>query len=63
MLKRREFLKRTAQALAALSVCESMTAAQSSGAIPVRTLGKTGLKMPILGYGGAALPKAWRNPL
>jgi predicted aldo/keto reductase-like oxidoreductase len=26
-------------------------------------LGKTGLKLPILGYGGAALPTAWLNPL
>jgi predicted aldo/keto reductase-like oxidoreductase len=63
MLKRREFLKKTAQALAALSVCDSVTAAPSSVTIPIRTLGKTGLKVPILGYGGAALPKAWRNPL
>ena len=36
---------------------------QSSGSIPTRTLGKTGLKLPILGYGGAALPKNWANPL
>jgi predicted aldo/keto reductase-like oxidoreductase len=63
MLKRREFLKKTALALAALSVCENITAAESSVAIPIRTLGKTGLKVPILGYGGAALPKAWRSPL
>ncbi len=58
MLKRREFLKKTAQAPVALSVCESMTAAESSVAIPMRTLGKTGLKLPILGFGGAALVKA-----
>jgi predicted aldo/keto reductase-like oxidoreductase len=63
MLKRREFLKKTAQALVTLSVCESVTAAQSSVTIPIRTLGKTGLKLPILGYGGAALPRLWRNPL
>ena len=31
--------------------------------IPTRTFGKTSLKLPILGYGGAALPKAWLNPL
>jgi len=31
--------------------------------IPARTLGKTGRVLPILGYGGAALPKAWANPL
>jgi predicted aldo/keto reductase-like oxidoreductase len=39
------------------------TPAQSPGKIPTRTLGKTGLKLPILGYGGAALPKNWLNPL
>lgn len=63
MLKRRKFLKKTAQALAALTACERMTAEESSGEIPIRTLGRTGLTLPILGYGGAALPKAWRNPL
>jgi len=63
MLKRREFLKKTAQVFSVLSVCERVTPAEASVAIPVRTLGKTGLKLPILGYGGAALPKAWRSPL
>ncbi len=70
-LGRREFLARTTKALATVAVCERMTAAgaqtatpgPSADAIPTRTLGKTGLKLPILGYGGAALPKAWRNPL
>jgi hypothetical protein len=70
-LDRRQFLKRTAQALATVAVCEGMnpatahaaTSERFTGAIPTRTLGKTGLKLPTLGYGGAALPKAWRNPL
>jgi predicted aldo/keto reductase-like oxidoreductase len=70
-LGRREFLKKATQAMATVAVCEGMTPAtaraetpgQSSGTIPTRTLGKTGLKLPILGYGGAALPKAWLNPL
>jgi predicted aldo/keto reductase-like oxidoreductase len=70
-LGRREFLKTATQALATAAICESVTsgAAQaqtpgpSTGAIPTRTLGKTGLKLPILGYGGAALPTAWLNPL
>ena len=31
--------------------------------IATRPFGKTGRKLPILGYGGAALPKAWANPL
>ncbi|NLF73250.1 MAG: aldo/keto reductase [Candidatus Anammoximicrobium sp.] len=68
---RREFVKKAAQAVATAAVCEGRTPAaaqaappgQQAGTIPVRILGKTGLKLPILGYGGAALPKAWRNPL
>ncbi len=70
-LGRREFLKKTTQALATVAVCErrmpadarAETPGQSAGTIPTRTLGKTGLKLPILGYGGAGLPKRWRNPL
>ena len=70
-LGRREFLKNAAHTAAALAVCQSITTTaagaetpgQSVGTIPVRTLGKTGLKLPLLGYGGAALPKAWLNPL
>ena len=31
--------------------------------IPIRTLGNTGLKLAILGYGGAGLPTKWGNPL
>jgi predicted aldo/keto reductase-like oxidoreductase len=70
-LDRRQFLKKAAKAMAAVAVCKHMvpadsraaTASQVAGAIPMRTLGKTGLKLPLLGYGGAALPKAWRNPL
>lgn len=68
---RREFLSKATQAAAAVAICGGMTPAapgaetpgQSPGIIPTRTLGKTGLKLPILGYGGAALPKAWLNPL
>ncbi len=70
-LGRREFLKKATQALVTVAVCEGMTPVtvraetpgQSPGTIPTRTLGKTGLKVPILGYGGGALPKVWRNPL
>ncbi|MCD6338328.1 MAG: aldo/keto reductase [Verrucomicrobia bacterium] len=36
---------------------------RATRSIPVRLLGKTGVKLPILGYGGAALPKVWGNPL
>jgi predicted aldo/keto reductase-like oxidoreductase len=45
------------------AVAGAETPGPSTGAIPTRTLGKTGLKLPILGYGGAALPTAWLNPL
>ncbi len=31
--------------------------------LATRPFGKTGRKLPILGYGGAALPKKWGNPL
>ncbi len=70
-LGRREFLKKTAKAMTAVTICERMipadsraaTTGPSGDAIPVRTLGKTGLKLPILGYGGAALSKGPRNPL
>ena len=69
-LARREFLKRTAHAAAVASIA----GAASGGApkdkkitladtIPARALGKTGEKLPILGYGGAGLPKKWGNPL
>ncbi len=70
-LGRREFVKRVAQTAALVAAGEAITPAtgqgetpvQSSGTIPTRTLGKTGLRLPMLGYGGAALPNAWRNPL
>jgi predicted aldo/keto reductase-like oxidoreductase len=70
-LGRRKFLKAATQAAAAAAVAGGMTPAaappetpkHSLAALPTRTLGKTGLTLPILGYGGAALPKAWGNPL
>ena len=70
-LGRREFVKRAAQTAALVAAGEAITPAtgrgetpaQSSSTIPTRTLGKTGLKLPLLGYGGAALPKAWHNSL
>ena len=63
-IARREFLK----AGAALPVLASTltvvaTPEQPAGLNPIRTLGKTGLKLPMLGYGGAALPQVWLNPL
>jgi len=38
-------------------------AAAADKTVPIRVFGKTGLRLPILAYGGAALPKAWHNPL
>ena len=70
-LGRREFLKRAAQAAAVAAV----SAGIASGAvpkekkinladtIPTRVFGKTQVKLPILGYGGAGLVKIWGNPL
>jgi len=68
-LGRREFLRRATQAAAAGAV----SAGIASGAlpeeqkidladtIPTRVFGKTKVKLPILGYGGAALPRIWGN--
>jgi len=70
-LGRREFLKAATRLTATAAVCQGLAPASARGsasarplgAIPVRTLGKTGLDLPILGYGGAALPRKWANPL
>ena len=69
-LARREFLRRTAQAAAFASLGGAAVAAVPKDkkitlgeTIPARVLGKTGSKLPILGYGGAGLPKKWGNPL
>lgn len=67
-LVRREFLKRTGQVAALTVAGASGGLAQEQGTgptvtIPQRVLGRTGLKLPILGFGGAALPKMWGNSL
>jgi len=70
-LGRREFLKRAAQAAAAGAVSSGVVSAGSPNekkidagdAIPTRVFGKTGVKLPILGYGGAGLVKIWGSPL
>ena len=70
-LGRREFLKRSAQAAAIGAVCTGGASGavprkkriELADTIPTRVFGKTGVKLPILGYGGAALPKVWGNPL
>ena len=67
-LSRRGFLKYTA---AVAAIPGSMTSGAApkakkidlTRAIPTRVFGKTGVELPILGYGGAALPRVWGNPL
>ncbi len=39
------------------------TASAETTSMPQRVFGKTGRKLPILGYGGAALVRQWANPL
>ena len=70
-LGRRDFLKRITQVVTTVAISAAGASAAEAadkskdpgGILPSITLGKTGLKLPILGYGGAALPKAWLNPL
>ena len=71
---RREFLKDGAHmtAAAAVTIVGATTVLgappdnEESGiesTLPMRTFGKTRVELPMLGYGGAALPKKWGNPL
>jgi len=70
-LGRREFLKRATQAVAVGAVSVNIASGEIpkhkkiklTDKIPSRILGKTGVELPILGYGGAALPKKWGNTL
>ena len=76
-LDRRDFMKIGVQATAAaaVGVAGISAGAAARGAapegkritfadtLPTRKLGKTGVELPILGYGGAALPKKFGNPL
>jgi predicted aldo/keto reductase-like oxidoreductase len=75
-LGRRDFMKKgaqaTAAAVAAAAVRSTDTAHASrpenkaitfTDALPTRVLGNTKVELPILGYGGAALPKKWGNTL
>ena len=73
-LDRRDFMKKGAHVTAAAAAAVlSTNPAQGSApqdkeirltdAMPTRVLGKTKVELPILGYGGAALPKKWGNLL
>ena len=70
---RREFLKDAAKAAAGIAAVGSIAstadansealASEAANVIASRAFGKTGLKLPVLGFGGAALPTVWGNPL
>ena len=68
---RRDFFKRAGLVAAAGTISTGILSGEVpkdkkitlTDKIPVRILGKTGIKLPILGYGGAALPNKWGNPL
>ncbi len=70
-LTRRVFLKKATQTATAVALSTGLPTraateekpAAAADTLTQRVLGKTGLKLPVLGYGGAALPKAWLNPL
>lgn len=70
-IKRREFLKRAAQTAALGVIATNLTEAEVpkdkriklTNKVPSRILGKTSVELPILGYGGAALPQKWGNTL
>lgn len=70
-LKRRSFLKGAAQGVAVASLAANAAYGiapvdkeiELTDAIPSRVFGKTGVKLPVLSYGGAALPTKWGNPL
>jgi len=73
-LDRRDFMKKGATTTAAvvaaglgLNTAQGVVPADKqitfTDALPTRVLGKTKVELPILGYGGAALPKKWGNTL
>jgi len=73
-LDRRDFMKKGAHVTAAV-VAAGLGLNTANGAVPVgktiqftdalptRVLGRTKVELPILGYGGAALPTKWGNTL
>ena len=69
-IDRRDFLK-TGVAAAIGSVAAGIASGAvlkekkigTGDAFPIRMLGKTGVKLPILGSGGAGLVKIWGYPL
>ena len=70
-IERREFLKCAAQTAVLGVIVTNLTEAavpkdkqiKLKDKIPSRVFGKTGIELPMLGYGGAALPQKWGNTL
>jgi hypothetical protein len=74
-LDRRDFMKEGVQVTAAAAAATVLSTSAVEGAppddkkitftdaLPTRKLGKTKVELPMLGYGGAALPKKWGNTL
>lgn len=62
---RRSFIKGTIQAVAGIAAtgCADRLAGEGTKGIASRAFGKTGLTLPVLGFGGAALPAVFGNPL
>lgn len=72
---RREFITQAAQATVVVATAAALSGNTARGsaskdksitftdALPTRKLGNTGVELPMLGYGGAALPKKWGNTL
>jgi predicted aldo/keto reductase-like oxidoreductase len=64
---RRGFLKTGVAAIGTVAAGSGIAGAGESSNDPAplatRRFGKTGWELPILGYGGAALPRRWANPL
>jgi aryl-alcohol dehydrogenase-like predicted oxidoreductase len=63
MLTRRKLLRDALVAASGFGVGVSRAQEAAVAVLPSRTFGKTGLTVPILGFGGASLPSRWRNPL
>jgi len=67
-INRRSFLCNTVKATLGGALIRATTSlAETTSAettpMPQRAFGKTGHKLPVLGYGGAALVRRWANPL
>ena len=74
-LDRRDFLRRGGEVAATAAAAALLGAEAAAGGVPddkritftdvlpTRKLGKTKVELPMLGYGGAALPKKWGNTL